>query len=73
MVINIYVQLLFENNVFIINNGFFKFKNVDWSTNWIVNKLKNSYQIPFQIVIMTIYALKNYWCDMFFFKNLFKW
>jgi hypothetical protein len=40
MVINIYVQLILENNAFIIRNGLSKLINVDWLTNWIVNKIE---------------------------------
>jgi hypothetical protein len=29
MIMNTFVKLYFENNIFIINNGFLKFKNMD--------------------------------------------
>jgi hypothetical protein len=43
MVMNTFVKIFFENNAFDINNKLQKLKNMNWSTNYIVNKLKSSY------------------------------
>ncbi len=40
IVMNTFVKMFFENNAFIINSGLQKFKNMNWSIDYIVNKLK---------------------------------
>jgi hypothetical protein len=42
MIMNIFVTF-FENNATIMNSELLKFKNMDWSIDQIVNKLKKSY------------------------------
>jgi hypothetical protein len=42
MIMNIFCNF-FENNAIIIISELLKFKNMDWPTIWIVNKLKKSY------------------------------
>jgi hypothetical protein len=42
MIMNIFVTF-FENNATNMNSELLKFKNIDWSIDQIVNKLKKSY------------------------------
>jgi len=37
-----YVQLDFENNALVVNNGFLKVEYKDWSLDWIVKELNFS-------------------------------
>jgi hypothetical protein len=59
MIMNTFVKLFFENNVFIIRNGLSKLKSMHWLVHWIINKLNKSYEIHPKLFVATKYALKD--------------
>ncbi len=50
MIMNTFVKLYFENNVFTINSELLKFKYIEQLVDQIANKLENSNQNLFQNV-----------------------
>jgi len=72
MIMNIFCNFL-ENNAIIINSELLKFKNMDWSTLWIVNNCKNHIKFHSKLFIMIKYVVKNEMKnEIFFLRPIFQ-